>query len=301
MLKLPILAFFCLNTLGCCLALRLAMEDAEVRQISVHNDIRRYILHIPASYKAGTNVPLFIVLHGGGGNGRGAETMTGLSRKADREGFLVVYPYGWGRMDEHFLTWNAGNCCGRAMAENKNDVEFIKQLILLIKNQYSIDDNRVYATGMSNGGMMSYRLACELSDQIRGIAPVSGAMNFEPCRPARPVAVMIFHGRADKHVLYAGGAPETQVDSHERIDRSVAFAADFWRRKNECEEKPSLSTSGKVDREKYRCKASDLEVVSIEGEGHTWPGGERGYQGADRPTTEISATDAIWEFFQAIH
>lgn len=281
---------------SCFLAIRKLTEDAEVRQITIGRDVRRYVLYVPPGYNAGKKVPLVVVLHGGGGNGRGAEKMTGFSRKADREGFLVLYPYGWGRFDESLLTWNAGNCCGRAMDQKKDDVEFIRQLVLFTKNQYAIDEKRIYATGMSNGGMMSYRLACELPDMFAAVAPVAGALNVEPCKPERPVAVVIVHGREDEHVLYEGGAPKKMADSHPRTDRSVAFAVDFFRKHNACGS-PEITTRGRLETQNFQCEAAGLRLYSLADEGHTWPGGEKGYFGADKPSSEFSATDAVWQFF----
>lgn len=281
---------------GCLLLLRRAASDKDVQQITIGTDVRRYILYVPKSYSPANKVPLVVVLHGGGGNGRGAAKMTGFSQKADREGFLVLYPYGWGRFDETLLTWNAGNCCGRALDESKNDVQFIRQLVLFVKNQYSIDERRIFATGMSNGAMMSYRLACELPDVFAAVAPVAGALNTEPCRPSQPVGVVIVHGRADQHVLYSGGAPEKMADSHPRVDKSVGFAADFFSSHNGCNE-ASVQRRGKLEIREFTCARAGLRVYSLDGEGHTWPGGERGYFGADSPSTEFSATDAAWSFF----
>jgi polyhydroxybutyrate depolymerase len=276
------------------LARRAARES--VREITVGQDVRRYLLHVPPSYRAGAKVPLVVVLHGGGGNGRGAEKMTGFSQKADREGFLVVYPYGWGRFDETLLTWNAGSCCGLAMDQNKNDVEFIRHLVHSIKTGYDIDEKRIYATGMSNGAMMSYRLACEMSEVFAAAAPVAGALNIA-CNPANPVSIVIVHGRADQHVLYEGGAPTVMKDSHARVDKSVEYAVDFFRKHNNCREKP-VQTIGKLETRSFDCATAGLRVHSLADEGHTWPGGQKGYFGADAPSQEFSATDAIWDFFK---
>lgn len=293
MYRFLVLILVCIAVSGC-LVLRRAAEEP-LQQIAVGQDVRRYLLHVPPS-KSAAKLPLVVVLHGGGGNGRGAEKMTGFSEKADREGFLVVYPYGWGRFDETLLTWNAGACCGRAMDENKNDVQFIRELVQAIRNQHNIDEKRIYATGMSNGAMMSYRLACEMSDVFAAAAPVAGALNTA-CSPSNPVSIAIVHGRADQHVLYEGGAPKAMKDSHDRVDKPVSFAVDFFRKHNNCTEK-QVTTSGKLETRMFQCQSAGLRVFSLEDEGHTWPGGKKGYFAADPPSKEFSATDAIWEFFR---
>lgn len=281
---------------GCIFTIR-KLTQAESIHIQVGNDTRRYLIHIPKTYQSGTKVPLVVVLHGGGGNGRNAEAMSQFSPLADKEGFIVVYPFGWGRLDERLLTWNAGNCCGKALDDKKDDVRFIRELVEKIKQTYSIDSSRVYATGMSNGGMMSHRLACEASDIFSGIGDVSGALNVEPCNPQRSVAVILFHGKADLHVRYDGGAPSKTVDSHPRVDKSVAFAENLWKQKNQCNE-GQISKSGKVEHKSYTCNEAGLETYLIDDEGHTWPGGEKGYFGADTPTEEISATEVMWKFWK---
>src|SRR5208282_2572641 len=173
-----------------------------VLALTVGQQGRTYLLHLPPVYDGKRLLPLVIVLHGGGGNAPGAVRMTGFSEKADKGGFVVVYPNGSGRLKTRLLTWNSGNCCGYALDNNVDDVGFIRALIDELVKTRSIDPKRVYATGMSNGGMMTYRLGCELSDKIAAIAPVAGALSVENCQPTNPVSVIIFHGTADEHVLY---------------------------------------------------------------------------------------------------
>src|SRR5580704_8834959 len=118
---------------------------------------RTYLLHLPPIYDGKRSLPLVIVLHGGGGNAPGAARMTGFSEKADKEGFVVAYPNGSGRLRNRLLTWNSGNCCGYALDNSVDDVGFIRALIDALEKTRAIDPTRVYATGMSNGGMMTYR------------------------------------------------------------------------------------------------------------------------------------------------
>lgn len=280
---------------GCLFLVRRALAD-EVKEFVVNDEVRHYILYVPDTYSPASKSDLIVVLHGGGGNGSQAEEMTGFSSRAKRDGFLVLYPYGTGmRFAKRFLTWNAGNCCGVAREKNVDDVAFLRRLIQNVKREYAV--RRVYVAGMSNGGMMAYRLACEASDLIDGIAPVSGAMNVAECHPTRPLDVIIFHGRADQHVLYQGGRPTKNMDSTDRIDRSVAYAEAFWKKQNRCDGR-TVEKNGTVERVSYRCSGARLTVISIDGEGHTWPGGKKGRLRADRPTDAISATDTILQFWR---
>src|SRR5208283_5330998 len=228
----------------------------------------------------------------------GAARLTGNSEKADQEGFVVAYPNGSGRLKTRLLTWNSGNCCGYAMDQNVDDVGFIRALIDELVKTRAIDPRRVYVTGMSNGGMMTYRLGCELSDKIAAIAPVAGALNVEACQPANPVSVIIFHGTADEHVLYNGGEPIKKVDRHARVDKSVSYAVSFWVKHDGCSETPQRSEKGSVRTDIYGGGKGGAEVVlyTVNGGGHAWPGGQAYLLGTE-PTREISATDLMWDFF----
>jgi polyhydroxybutyrate depolymerase len=165
-----------------------------------------------------------------------------------------------------------------------------------------VDAKRIYATGMSNGGMMSYKLGCELADKLAAIGPVAGALNVERCAPSQPISVVAVHGIEDQHVLFEGGKPKVQADRAPRVDKSVAYAMEFWRKANGCTAAAKKETRGIVREETYSgCRSgAEVKLYAIEGEGHTWPGGVKGrYPGADTPTDKFSATDAIWEFFEA--
>jgi polyhydroxybutyrate depolymerase len=266
--------------------------------LTVGGHERTYLLHLPQAYDGKRLLPLVIVLHGGGGNARNAVGMTGFSAKADREGFVAVYPNGSGRLKTRLLTWNSGNCCGYALDNDVDDVGFIRALIDELERTRAIDPKRVYATGMSNGGMMTYRVGCELSDKIAAIAPVAGALNVENCQPMSPVSVIAFHGTADEHVLYDGGAPIRKVDPHARVDKSVAYAMSFWVKDDGCSATPQRSEKGSIRTETYGGGKDGTEVVlyTVVGGGHGWPGG-RAYLAGTEPTKEISATDLMWDFF----
>lgn len=267
-------------------------------RITVDQRERTYRVHLPP-VSGSTPLPLVIVLHGGGGNDDNAARMTGMSAKADQENFIVVYPDGSGRLSDKLLTWNAGNCCRYAAENNIDDVGFIRALIGQLQRDYPLDPQRIYVTGMSNGAMMTQRLACEASDLIAAIGPVAGALNVA-CQPTQPVAMIAFNGMQDEHVLFQGGPPKKSLDPHPRVDKSVADTISFWVKNNGCGSTPLHTEKGNILRDEYSGCAGDASVVlyTIKDGGHAWPGGRRGSIFGDAPTQEISATDLMWAFFK---
>jgi polyhydroxybutyrate depolymerase len=250
---------------------RAAMREFTIR---VGDAERSWLLHVPAKKSAG-KWPLVVLLHGGGGNGRQAARSYGMNEVADRNGFLVAYPNGSGRRENILLTWNSGNCCGYAMHRDIDDVAFIRAMIERIDRDFGIDRTRVYATGMSNGGMMAHRLGCQAADLFAAIAPVAGALNIR-CKPADRVAVMIVHGTADEHVPYDGGTGAKALEP--RVDEPVSHAVDVWRTANGCARRSTSAIwTGCHD-------GADVALVTIEGGGHEWP--ENG-------------SERIWKFFAA--
>jgi polyhydroxybutyrate depolymerase len=270
--------------------------------LSVGGRTRTWIVHVPSTVDPLKPSALLIALHGGGGRAAGLDRFTGLAAVSDREGFLLAMPNGTGRFRDRLLTWNAGNCCGDALDEKVDDVEFMRAMVRKIRDNWKVDPHRIFATGISNGAMMAYRMACEMSDVIAGIAPVAGASNAHPCNPVRPVSVIAFHGTSDLHVLYEGGRPVRQVDQrHPRTDMSVADAVEFWTAHDGCARDPQRTSKGSIGRSLYApCRENTaVEVVTIRGGGHTWPGGAKWAPWAEPPTKEISASQAMWTFFKA--
>ena len=269
------------------------------RSIRMSGFTRTYIVHFPAGRPASRPLPLVVVFHGGGGNARNAARMTGMSARADREGFIVAYPNGTGPFQNGLLTWNTWVCCGTAHQLHVDDVAFVRAMVQAIASEYLVDRKRIYATGMSNGGMMAYRVGCEAADVFAAIAPVAGALDTDACSPSGPVSVVAFHGTADQHIRYEGGAPTAAFDRSPRVDKPVSYAMTFWAWRNNCTPPPARERKGSVVHETYACKApgAGLELYTIEGQGHAWPGGEKGRGMADAPSTEISASDVMWKFF----
>jgi len=250
--------------------------------------IRTYLVHVPPGYDAKTPVPLVVVLHGATQTAESAENMSGLSDKADDERFIAVYPTGTGLAP----TWNAGNCCGYGLDNHVDDIGFFRGLLDKLEHDYAIDRKRIYFTGISNGAMMSYRVACEMSDQVAAIAPVEGALNVE-CHPAAPVSVLIFHGTADHLVPFNGGSTPFQIGG-KRNDNSVAYAVEFWVKRDGCSASPRReeTTDARIDRYSDCQAGSAVALYAIQGGHHMWPG--IGISG-----NSVPATDLIWSFFSA--
>jgi polyhydroxybutyrate depolymerase len=269
---------------------------------------RSYLLHVPPqaelAQRVGDKLPLVLVLHGGGGNGQQAAESTGFSALADREGFVVAYPDGTGRLPRRLLTWNSGGIPVWAVEHDIDDVGFLKAVVRDVQGRLPIDADRVHATGISNGGMMVHRLAREAADVFAAVAPVSGAMNFTAADSAQPISVLIVHGTADRHVRYGGGEPLRATGrAGERTDASVADAARYYVLRNGLADEPRTETEGKVKTETWDRTASGtpararVQVVTLDGGGHAWPGGRRArHLGADAPF-DWPASERIWEFF----
>lgn len=283
-----------------------SLAEKELIQKRLRHDglARSYHLYIPDSYNGLSPVPLVFVLHGGGGNGENASRMSHMNDQAEKRGFIAVYPNGTGGkfLRGRLLTWNAWNCCGQARSRQVRDVDFFKTLIQALKEDYVVDNRRIYATGFSNGAMMVHRLAVELPDLFAAIAPVAGALNGETLSDlSSPVAVMMFHGKQDQHVLYEGGAPKIRADRSDRTDKPVSYAVDYWVNQNRCSPDARVEKTGAVTREFYGGCDGGAEVIlyTLENQGHAWPGGRSGlrFGNVDPPSPEISATVEIVKFF----
>ena len=274
---------------------------------------RAYIVHVPA--RLTPPVPVVVAFHGGGGEAPGYQAYAGLDAVADREGFVVVYPFGSGILPRRLLTWNAGDCCGFALNQGVDDVGFAVALLDDLAERLPIDPTRVYATGHSNGAMMSYRLA-EASDRFAAVAPVAGAMGVD-ATPGRPVAVLHLHSVDDPRALYDGGLgppfPGTDVRSfHRPVETSLAA----WRTRNGCTGEPRVAdTRTGAPRTINEGQTATLLVwdrctsgrpVShwkLTGVGHAWPGNEVAEVREDvigAPTTLIRAAEEAWRFFAPV-
>jgi polyhydroxybutyrate depolymerase len=257
--------------------------------ISSSGQTRRYLLYVPKTYDRSEPTPLVISLHGGA---LWPAAEMGISRwndVADEDGFLVVYPSG----SEVPRVWPMGQ---RSL---ELDVKFISDLIDKLEAGYNIDPNRIYADGMSNGGGMAFALSCKLSDRIAAVGAVAAAQTLEwnRCGDSRPVPTVAFHGTADPMALYQGGSSPISPGQFPNIRDWTARVA----RRNRCSADPSETRiTSNVRRLAYKNCPENADVIlyTVEGGGHTWPGGKSLPESMlGRTTREINATRVIWEFF----
>lgn len=273
------------------------------RTLEVDGQKRSYIVHVPTGYDRTRPAPVVLAFHGAAMNGSMMAWASGLSQKADAAGFLVVYPNGTGR-NGVFLIWNAGGFRGPGADRWPDDVKFVQELLKDLATVANIDQCRIYATGISNGGMMCYRLAAELSGRIAAIAPVAGTIATDQPRPERPVSVIHFHGTADTLVPFQGPTESSAKFLH---FQSVPETIRTWAAIDGCPPKPRITElpdtvddGTRVRREYYGPGTGGAEVVLyvIDGGGHTWPGHPWPTALLGKATQDISANDLIWEFFQ---
>lgn len=259
---------------------------------------RNYIVNLPPAYHEDTaTYALVIGLHGAGGSGKQFEEHYAFSEKADEAGFIAVYPDGVaGNGPLSIRTWNAGSCCDDAMRENVADVKFISNLIDKMISSHHVDPRRVYVTGMSNGGMMAYRLAAELAGKIAAIAPVASTMVYSPsATQACAVPILHLHSILDENVRYHGGTNRfgyyfPPVDSVLRV----------WSLRNRYNPEPQVIVDdGRYKLVQWKDQGGEPSIVHYltRDGGHSWPGGQRARQRADPPSQVIDANDLIWEFF----
>ncbi len=268
------------------------------RTVVIGGETRTYRLHVSPTDTSDSPRPLVIVLHGGGQTGTRIQELIHMDRTADRHGFWVAYPDGTKGLGGGF-TWNGGDCCGAAMRKKIDDVDFIEEMIQELTEPGCVDPRRVYATGISNGAIFSYRLGCELSDKIAAIAPIAGALMMDQCSPGRSVPAIIFHGSEDKHVKVEGG--RNFMSGANRAFPPLPETRDRWLKINGCSaERERIYQKGDSTCWSYTGCADqgDVTFCLVKGGGHTWPGGEQFRPGVLGYTTEdLSANETMWEFF----
>ena len=235
---------------------------------------RSYRLYVPSTLPEGP-VPLFIGLHGGTGWGDQFAYTNRIENLSESNGFIVVHPDGVPQPNTRGRVWNGGMCCGIAARENVDDVAFIEAVIDQVEEDHVVDETRVFAFGHSNGGIMSYRLACELSDRIVGIGVVAGTLGIEGCDPAQPVSVIHIHGTADQNLPIDGGIGPKSLAAVDFPPPRDGFAT--LSTADGCPA-PTTTVEGAVTTESSSPCASGTATVfvTIEGAEHPWPGGTPG-------------------------
>lgn len=266
-------------------------QTTVIDSIFTGGQYRSYRLYVPAIYTGTTARPLILNLHGYTSNAQQQQLYSNFIPIADTANFLMVFPNGTYSSGQRF--WNAGMSSSLV-----NDIAFLSALIDSLDLTYNINLNRVYSTGMSNGGYMSHTLACELSNRITAIASVTGSIfttQYGPnCHPTRPVPVMQIHGTTDPTVPYLGSTTSMPIDT----------VVKYWVTKNNCNPTPTFSNVPNISvvdgctAQHYQYNGgaggSTVELFKIVGGLHTWPGFPFGGSGTN---LDINASKEIWRFF----
>ncbi len=259
--------------------------------IDVDGTKRTFTLFMPKDVNAEDKRPVVFVLHGALGNGESARWNCEMNGEAEKRKLLLIYPDAMG-----LHTWNVGACCGIKWRDTK-DVEFISSLINYVESHLDADPNRIYVSGMSNGGMMAYRLGVELSDKIAAISPVEGSMDFGWGEPKEPVSVIAFHGKRD-HVVRYDGKPGHWL--FVRVNApSVTQNVHYWVQRDHCSEPPIKESHDGFEKELYRNgdRGTEVCLYSIAKGTHTWPGGKRDRFFHPIRSKELSASEVMCDFF----
>jgi polyhydroxybutyrate depolymerase len=276
---------------------------------------RSYLLHIPPKYEKAKPLPLVIMLHGMGGTALLSQRETGWSTKADSENFIVVYPEATRpeqtrspNLRTNPQAWNDGSGRFHAAERNIDDVAFIKALIDSLENSYTIDPNRIYVTGFSNGASMAFRLGAELSDRITAIAPHSGTCWTEGLSPVRALSICYLAGDSDTLNPIKGGFPKLAMGGKDQGGREkppVMVMITKWIKALECNETPTSDTNERGVRTLRfgpGRNASEVVYFCVEGLGHHWAGGTS--QAPEflvgKNNNKLKATDVVWDFFMSV-
>jgi polyhydroxybutyrate depolymerase len=262
--------------------------------------VRWYRVHVPASYSPSSPTPLVFAFHGGGGGMdiQANDTYYGQISKSEQAGYIVVFPNGFSRFKSGMLaTWNAGNCCAQALDNDIDDVGFVREIIKHLSVQLNVDAKRIFANGMSNGGMMAYRLACEMPDVFKAIASVAGTDNTKACSPKVPISILHIHARNDDTELFDGGSGRKLSRAYDFV--SVPDSIAKWVKLNGCNAMPKrvLENAGAYCDVYAQCRGGvEIKLCVTADGGHSWPGGKK--PRGDAPSSSaLSAADVIWDFF----
>lgn len=279
-----LLIFAVLSTLD----IGLLAQGTTIKSINSNGLPRSFRVHLPVGFNANDGLPLVFNFHGFGSSAIEQEIYSGMSIVSDQNSFVVVYPEGISK------AWNVG----WAFGSTANDVKFVSDMIDYMTKEYNINTKKVYACGMSNGGFMSYKLACDLNDRITAIASVTGSMvasELKKCSPPKTIPILEIHGTADDVVAYNGTFG---------ISQPIIEVLNFWRDHNDCDLVPTNQKLPKLNAQeitnteviRYINCNNDHEVLhyKVNKGGHTWPGSSIA---VGVTSQDFNASEEIWKFF----
>jgi polyhydroxybutyrate depolymerase len=265
---------------------------------------RRYRIYVPSVIPNGTSVPLVVALHGGLGTSSQFEANSGLNGFAESNGFIVAYPDGVGNQPDGsgYQTWNGGYCCGPAATQSIDDITFIRNVVTDLRNSLPVNTSRVYALGHSNGGILSYKIACEMSDVVAAIGVQAGSNVVTDCRPAHAVSVFHLHGTSDSNMPINGGKGSGLSTTVFVSARSAVDAMATVNGCNVASPKSLVASNSDVTALSWTNCTSNSEVrfVTVKYATHAWMGhaaqsaGSASYVGDPYPN--LDATRAILSF-----
>lgn len=272
-------------------------------RLSIGSHRRLVIVHVPSHYSGKTPVALVLNMHGSGSTARQQEALSGMDSTADQDRFIVAYPQGLIASGAGF-DWNVPGepLVGGAYppADAADDVAFLTALVPSLAANYCIDRHLVFATGLSGGARMASQLACDSSRTFSAVAPVAGLRSPSPCPASRAVPVVAFHGTADPIDPYSGNGQGYWT-------YSVPTAAQRWATHDRCRPTPQRTGGAgyKLTGYSHCADGAAVELYSLTGEGHEWPGGPTLPPAITKTlgsqTQAIDANTAMWAFFMAHH
>lgn len=285
-------------------------QSGSLQEVTLEHDgrTRTYLVYVPESYQVSAPVPLVLAFHGGGGGQHimSKDEYYGWISKSEKEGFIVVFPNGTSAFRKGILsTWNAGSCCGYARDKKVDDVGFVRSLLGDIKGRFNIDEKRIFATGMSNGGMFSYTLACTMADVFKAIASVTGTDGNAVCQPRNAISILHIHAKDDTHVLFNGGAGKDAFKDPSTVTEFVSVPAtiNMWVKRNSCQPEAQriLDVTGAYCEMYGSCEGqTQVQLCVTETGGHSWPGAKATPLKKEiLPSQALNATDVIWDFFRS--
>src|SRR3989344_316279 len=280
---------------------------------------RSYGLYTPNFGSTTGPHPVVLAFHGGGGSAMNHASISMLNKLAQAQKFYVAYPEGSGVIQ----TFNGGACCGAAKTNNTDDVYFTRHVLDDLEAKFSIDTSKIFATGFSNGGIMSHRLACALSDRIDGIAAVGGASGefdsnsnqYYTCSPTNPIPILHIHINNDRNYPIGGGlgtgisetpfysVASTISDWLARNNLTAAATTEIVTPTTTCYKYTTVSNGGNPSAPVTNCVVSPIDIFDsvneiVFGGGHSWPGGVRSLSTAsDTPPTDFDANSYMWSFW----
>jgi polyhydroxybutyrate depolymerase len=281
--------------------------------LSINNETRRCLVHIPSQYDKNKPMPLVLMLHGMGGSAMNSFRETGWSAKADTEGFLIAYPEATRpdasappSLKANPPAWNDGSGRFHAAERNTSDVSFLRDLIKKLTSEYAIDPKRVFITGFSNGASMALRAGAELSDCVAAIAPHSGACWLETVKPASDISVCYITGTEDSLNPMEGGFPKLAMNRREQGGKPkppVLSSISTWTKALGCTNIPTFDeTDNGVRTRRFGPgrNGATVELITIAGMGHHWAGGvaQAPEMLVGKSSNKLKATDAVWKFFR---